>query len=183
MLLVKIGKGKLLSTVIIDQHIMKKEIIIAIVVGVLLGLAITYGVYLSRSAQSNNQQTNVDETIATDDDQINQNQLTIHQPLDGAVFDDAKITVAGTSLADNFIVVIVNNTETITQADESGNFSTSIKLASGGNLLSVHAIDELGVETKVERMVILDDDSLQINKIAEASESAKASPSAEVDDN
>ncbi len=144
---------------------MKKEIIIAIIVGILLGLVITYGIYISKNTQENNQQTSVSETVLGSDDlEINQNQLAIHQPLDGTVVEEAVISVTGTSLANNFIVVFVGDEEIITHADESGNFSTEVKLNSGGNILTIFAIDEQGQESKVDRVVILDDENLQIDK-------------------
>ncbi len=152
---------------------MKKEIIIAIIVGILLGLVITYGIYISKNTQENNQQTSVNETVLGSDDlEINQNQLAIHQPLDGVVVEEAVISITGTSLANNFIVIFVGDEETIIHADESGSFSTEVKLNSGGNILTIFAIDEQGLESKVERIVILDDENLQINEKDEASKSA-----------
>jgi len=142
---------------------MKKEIIIAIIIGIFLGLIITYGLYTSRTVAENNAQTQISETELNDNNQeINSNQLSIYEPTDGLVITDKKIAVSGASLANNFIVVFIGNDEIITQADESGNFSVEANLEIGANIITAIAVDENGQQSQVSRTIIVDDPSLNL---------------------
>lgn len=154
---------------------MKKEIIIAIIVGIFLGLVITYGLYTSRTVAENNAQTQVNETLLDEGDQeINLNQLSIYEPTEGLVITEEKISISGASLANNFVVIFVGDKDIITQADESGNFSVEAELNSGANIITAIAIDENGQQSQVSRTVIVDDNSLNLSEAGQASDSATA---------
>ncbi len=45
-------------------------------------------------------------------------------------------------------MIVLNDQEVITNADESGNFSKEIRLDQGANILSIYSINQDGLLTK-----------------------------------
>lgn len=158
---------------------MRKEVILSILIGVSLGLIITYGFYLSYSTkQSKTTSTELVNTeITPSPEASNPNQLMLSSPEDEIIYQEKKIRVAGTTLANSFVIIFVGNQENITQSDQSGNFSIEVALESGSNIITVCAIDEDGQTSKIERTVIVYSHSLENNETAvnaeKASDSAK----------
>jgi hypothetical protein len=150
---------------------MKKELLVAVVIGLLVGLVITYGVYRASTAGRGPRST-TQTTITTDSTAHETSTLVLSSPEDESVQTTDQITVAGTTLPDSTVVVFVNDLEHITTADRSGNFSVVGKLEAGSNVIIVHSLTEDGSLTMVERTVIYITDSLTA-----VSASASASPS------
>lgn len=135
---------------------MKKEMIISVLVGLFFGLIIVYGVYTAQNSLTKNDQDNKQlETTPSPNpsDQADAN-LAIHNPEDEIIVDEALITITGTTTADNYVVIFINDDEIITTADEAGSFSVEGELELGSNIVQVHAIDENGQTTVKERTVI-----------------------------
>lgn len=153
---------------------MKKETIIAILVGLSLGLFITYGVYQAKTSISPESDKDQDILSLTP---IPENEfsgeLVLNSPENEIIQEDNSISVSGTTLPNSFVVIFVDNKETITSSDESGNFSTEISLENGLNIITITVLDENGRSISTERTVIVSDDPLVI----------EASESAEVDSN
>lgn len=140
---------------------MKKEAIIAILIGLSLGLFITYGVYQARtgiSRRSNNPQL-------TDNQQLETfaGELALNSPLDESVYQESTISVSGTTLPNNFVIIFVGNEETITNSDDSGNFSSQVELEEGANIITVFVIDEDGRSLSATRTVTLTDETFAEN--------------------
>jgi hypothetical protein len=142
---------------------MKKEILFAILIGVVMGLFITYGVYHSqRSGEVNQTTTNIEElneVTPTTDPQKN-GKLTLYSPEDESIIAESSIQVTGKTLPNSFVVVFVNDEPVITQADETGNFSKNVDLETLANVITVHALDEDGVHYSTQRTIIVYADSL-----------------------
>lgn len=149
---------------------MKKEIVIAILIGLSLGLFITYGVYQAKtgiSTKSDQDQKTLALTPAPDQEFAGE--LILNSPEDGLIQAEKTISVSGPTLPSSFIVVFVGNDENITNSDDSGNFSTEVKLNDGANIITVVVLDENGRSISSNRTVIVSDESL----VEEASESAE----------
>jgi len=145
---------------------MKKEVVIAILIGLSLGLFITYGVYQAKTGIS--RRSNDPNLIASspDDDQFT-GELILNSPVDETVQNDTALNVSGTTLLNSFVVVFVDNEELITTSDNSGNFSVEVELEDGANIVSVYVIDEDGRTLSTERTVIVSDDTLEEEVITE----------------
>lgn len=151
---------------------MKKEMFIAILIGLTLGLIITYGVYRMRLAflrGSDNVTVSQapDPTPSTD-----ATTLTIFSPEDGTIQTQKELTVSGTTVPDSYVILFVNNEDYISTADSTGNFSFNVILGDGGNILKIHTVDSNGTTTTVQRTVIV-----QTTASPAATASAKPSPS------
>ncbi len=139
-----------------NRLFMTKEMVLAIVIGLTVGLLLTYGFYRARvmvigpvstpTTQSSNSPLPSPSAVGT---------LVLINPEDEAVLTEKTLTIAGTTLANAQVVIFVNNEESLTTADTSGNFSTERQLVSGSNVITVHSIDENGSATSVEKTVIV----------------------------
>lgn len=136
---------------------MRKEILLAIVIGLLVGLVLTYGIYLARTAlrHPNNTELQTQSTLTASPEPSTLGTLTIVNPSDELVQTEQDLTIAGTTIANSFVIIFVNNEETITTADSSGNFSIEAELEVGSNIITVIAVDEDGKESTAERTVIV----------------------------
>lgn len=135
---------------------MKKEMIISVLVGLIFGLIIVYGVYTAQSSLSNSAQSveEIGVSPSPDAGEIENGSLTLHSPEDEIVVNEPTLTIAGTTLPESYLVIFINDDENITLADEAGHFSISGELELGSNIIEVHAIDEDGQTVVLERTVI-----------------------------
>lgn len=130
--------------------------LLAVFIGLTLGLVITYGVYTAQTAK-NTQLTNATPlpSPTSGDTGENSTDLVITNPQDESVQRESELTVVGSTWAEAFVVILVNNKEFITTSDTSGAFSVKAKLDPGSNIISIHVIDEDGKTITQERTVIL----------------------------
>ncbi len=160
---------------------MKKEVILAIVVGIIMGLFITYGVYQANQAI---------EPAATDVNQLeNQVQptpgsaknakLTIYSPEDELIQAELTTKVTGKTIANSYVIIFVNEAPYITLADETGNFSKDLTLETYANYINIHSLDEDGQDISQNRTVIVYDQPLLEDQLTNEE---TASPSAQVDE-
>lgn len=135
---------------------MKKEMIISVLVGLFFGLIIVYGVYTAQNSLSNPEEANkkLEVSPSAEAENNTDGNLSIHSPDDEIVVDESTTTIAGTTIANSYVVIFINDEEFITNADDSGNFSIDGELELGSNVISIHAIDEDGQEVTKERTVI-----------------------------
>lgn len=136
---------------------MKKEVIVAIVVGFSLGLIITYGVY--RAQKSITQKAAQDEIVETQEPTIQNNEpasnlLSITQPENGTITDKDTITVGGIAQKNALVTVINKIDEKATQADELGNFTIDLKLEQGPNHITISTFNEKGVRQEKDLYVV-----------------------------
>ena len=135
---------------------MKKELSLAVLIGLILGLIITYGVYRARRAEQE-MAVQTTESIAgqAEGEPLASNQvITLSSPEDESVQNSPEISVAGTTKPNIFVIIFIGEDEFITTADNTGNFAIESKLTAGGNVISVQALDEEGQVNKIERVVI-----------------------------
>lgn len=123
---------------------MKKEIIIAILVGLVLGLIITFGIYTANQAIKNqNQTTNLPANGTTPSPSpVNTHKLEITEPENNLVIKKDKIIVSGITEPKNSVAVLTEESNELVLADEEGVFSAEVKLVSGANEIKIISIDK-----------------------------------------
>ncbi len=121
---------------------MKKEVVIAIILGVCIGLIITFGVHRARQslqtkniANSTSQPTN---PSASPKDS-NPHSLILYSPEDSQIYDHDEIQVSGITSENAMIAVIRDSEYASTYADSQGSFATTITLKPGANRIIVHS--------------------------------------------
>lgn len=138
---------------------MRKEILLAIVVGILAGLGVTYIIYTVRQAMLRN-------TTPSEIEQRRQesaptpspttSSLTIKHPTPDFLTSEASVQVVGKALPESYIVVLAPKGEYITTADKDGDFAITVDLQEGGNKLTIVATTPEGQqETAVATAVYL----------------------------
>jgi hypothetical protein len=141
---------------------MRKEVLLAILLGAGLGLLITFAVYQSRRSVSDAQKDQVEEVLSkllTNEEEDN-GQLVVTSPKNNLIVDSQRLIVSGNTQANNFVVIFINNEEVITNADDSGNFSKEVRLDQGANVLVIYSINQDGLLNQATRTVIVDADFL-----------------------
>ena len=155
---------------------MKKEIIFAIVLGLGLGLIVTFGIYTARNTIITHTTDVAATPIATPAATPADASLTVFSPDDESIQFDNDVKVTGTTFANSMVVIFINNTSNITQADASGNFSIETTLDAGSNVITIRALDQNGNQAEQQRTVIFTTPDLTGGPTATAS----ATPSAKV---
>jgi hypothetical protein len=155
---------------------MRKEILLAIFVGITLGLMITFGIYQNRENSQSNQNIASDELVsnqlASDSSDTQDSVLSISTPEDNLLTEQKSLIVSGTTSANSMVIIFVNNTEVVATSDAGGNFSKEVILDKGGNYLQIYALNENNQTVKKEKSVIYDPD-LNTDQSQSASESAR----------
>lgn len=122
---------------------MRKEVIFAIIIGLVLGGVILFGFRIA------NQSAKEAASPATASGQIasptplpsaSQSNLGLTEPLDHAVVNTSSIKISGKTLPNSAIAIESETDDTLLTADESGNFSTDFALTGGENIIKVTAL-------------------------------------------
>ncbi len=158
---------------------MKKEILIAILVGLSMGLIITFGVYRVKTSITHHPNNNQLNTQTQEEATATPTLLALHSPEDGTVQTTKELTVTGTTTPNSMIVLFVNNQDFISTTDDSGNFSFQVELEEGSNVIRVHVLNNESEAVVEERLVVVSD----IFEQEEASNSADATSSAKDNNN
>ena len=132
---------------------MKKEVVIAIIVGCALGLIITFGIW---SANRQMDQSLDDEATPTPTTALASPtpeaeegfSLTIDSPPDNFLSDEEEISITGQTEPEAIIVLVSSGGEIILKADEEGRFETEVELEGGINEIVISAFSLEGEEAE-----------------------------------
>lgn len=158
---------------------MKKEIVIAIIFGLAVGLIITVGMYRARRAMETVPTEDVDitQTIQTSPEEsaipedASSGRLRLREPLPDSFTTEKSAQVSGTTLSNSTIVVLQNEREILGSSDTEGNFSIPLTLESGVNVLVIRVLATGENPIEMTRSIVYDPGTVQ-------TASPSASPSA-----
>lgn len=126
---------------------MRKEVLIAIIIGFGLGLVITFGIWTANKALRE-----AAPTITVPTEEVEEPtpaptlELIITSPEENTISEEEIIEVAGQTIPNAIIAIIYPDGEKILEADEDGSFSTEISLIGGDNQIKISAFNEEGDE-------------------------------------
>jgi len=131
---------------------MKKEVILAIVIGFGLGLVITFGIWIANRSLKNlggAKPVTSPETVLTNTPTPNPSPavstgLTVSTPTDEALVTDPNIKITGVTTKGNSIIVMHENGQEAVTVDDQGNFTDAVKLVGGYNTITVVSISPTG---------------------------------------
>jgi hypothetical protein len=132
---------------------MKKEVFVAIFLGLALGLIVSYGIYTARKSLKDTQNQITVTPEPTPSSGVH-NSLTLISPEDESIQAVKEVKITGTTDPESLVIIFVNDKENISSADSSGNFSLQTDLNQGANTIVVRTIDEDGNVAEEERTVI-----------------------------
>jgi hypothetical protein len=134
-----------------------KEPILAIVIGFIIGLVITFGIWTANKSLKQAQNVTPSPTVAvettptvdttpgpSDTPKTPTSSLLVSTPEDESIFNSASAKIAGSAPAKSIVTIVGSQNEQILQADAQGQFSTEITLESGYNLITITAFDPQG---------------------------------------
>lgn len=136
---------------------MRKEVILAVIIGVLLGGVILYGIYLANNSSKTGlaDQDSKDNTQETSTTVITPaNQISIIFPQDHSVVTESQLTLKGSTKPNSSLAIVTESDDIITTSDNSGNFSSLINLINGENMITVTVVDELLATTSATISII-----------------------------
>lgn len=139
---------------------MKKEVFLAISIGFILGLVITFGVWTANKSLKSLPQSTPTPAIVSNSTSPSPGpsvspaaSLTITSPDPDSLVDKTPLTVKGTTTPNTAIAITANTGEQIVTADASGNFSVDVDLEGGYNIISVTAFDSTGASVNKKIIV------------------------------
>lgn len=140
---------------------MHKETLVAVMVGLGLGLILTFGIYqwqkTNRSADQiigHQLETPVPSITPGQEATANQ-ELIILEPQEGTVTNQSQIKLTGTGPAGAFLTVFVGNEKAIvSNIGSDQTFATDISLAKGANFITVLATENSGKSYKSEILLV-----------------------------
>lgn len=132
---------------------MRREVIIAIIAGLLLGVLIGFGVwrankFLAPKQENKHGAPEVKETAGGAID------LLIYSPEDNIVVAKDAVEVDGKTNASATVVVLANMGEIIFTAGKDGKFSQEVRLENGANEITVVAYSDRGEEARKTLTVV-----------------------------
>jgi uncharacterized protein YjiK len=133
---------------------MKREVVLAIIIGFSLGLIITFGVWRANKALketapkqqlplSQEKQPELPPSTPTPQTILD---LEITSPEDNFLSNKEKIDVSGKTFPKATVVILYEEGEKIIESDEEGKFTSEITLVGGANEITISAYDKEGNE-------------------------------------
>ena len=130
---------------------MKKEVLISIIIGVTIGLVVTFFVYKTQFA---GKETNApiisplseNKTPEVTPTPFATQTLSLISPIDQSISTESKTTVSGVTTPASWVVILGEKGEKVIQADGKGNFGTDLLLTAGENEIQIKAVSDKGEE-------------------------------------
>lgn len=126
------------------RYTMRKEVILAVIIGVLLGGVILYGINLANNSSRTNgddSELNGNSLILPSPTPNPENQISFISPLKNSVVTDAQVTLKGTAKPNSNVAIITESDDILTTVNATGNFSSIINLITGENIITVTTVD------------------------------------------
>lgn len=132
---------------------MRKEVVWAIVAGIIFGLIVGFGVWrINSSLKSKNE--NAQPTPTPQSATPTELKITLDKPENEDVITDSSVTVSGITKNLAWVVVSGENGDFITQADTKGVFSQDVDLNAGVNQIKITAFDKDGAQSDTHVIVV-----------------------------
>lgn len=138
---------------------MKKEVVLAVTVGFVLGLIITFGVWTANKnlkpliTQNQNQPTPTPNQINAPTPALSQISISITSPENEFVTTDKNLTLTGLTQPELPVFITTETNQTVVVADTTGKFSYDISLEGGYNRLTASVFDSSGNSASKEIIV------------------------------
>lgn len=131
---------------------MRKEVLFAIIAGVLFGLVIAFGVWRANVAiKSNVEEISTANTHESEDKSLELQKeigLTLATPENNDVAIETPIKISAITKPNAWVVISGEGEDYIIKASESGSFEQEVDLVAGVNQILITAFDEEGNSEK-----------------------------------
>lgn len=127
---------------------MQKEVFLAIFIGFLIGLLITFGIWQANKAIKSTAGPTPPVSVVEVSPEVAKPTLSLLTPADEYLSKEAKVTIKGSYVPNSQIVIISEKGEKILESDKDGVFETEISLVLGENQIEVYGFTKEGDEAK-----------------------------------
>lgn len=128
---------------------MQKEVILAILVGFIIGLLITFGIWKANQAiistSSISPQPNQTENPTPE---LSKTKLDISSPVSDFLTKESNVVIKGTYRPNAEMVIISEKDQKTFKSDNEGNFEVEVNLILGENQIQVYGFTKEGEEDK-----------------------------------
>lgn len=160
---------------------MKKEVVLAVILGIIFGLVITFGIYTANKALRNRQQNTTENTQDQPSSSASATQVTqIIAPEDGEIVSANTVRLTGTTFPNADVVIFVEDVDYVTTSDTTGNFSAELTLTGGSNVITTTVTSKDGKQETDQRVVVFSTANLDEVASASARPSLTPTPQASV---
>lgn len=124
---------------------MRKEIIVAILVGIIFGGIFTYGIRRANLAFKPAASDTNNQTLDEKDQDLEQeivNGLTILAPDQYDVFTQESVTITGITKPESTVVISAEDEDFVITSEQSGEFSQEVKLNGGLNNIIIQSFSK-----------------------------------------
>ena len=135
---------------------MSKEVIAAIVTGIVLGVIVAFGVWRANVAFKPGGQNGQSQssTPAPEPTQAENSGITIAKPQQNQVVLETPVIISGITRANSWVAISTEEEDYILKSDENGEFEQKVELVGGVNQLVISAFDEEGDESKSNLLLV-----------------------------
>lgn len=158
---------------------MRKEILWIIIIGIVFGLIIAFGVFRinSKMGKANGNNNSSQTQNKSQDNGSSEFKIALAKPENEDVVVEDSVSVEGLTKSLSFVVVSGEEDDYITQADEKGQFEAEVDLTAGVNQIRIFAFDPSGKDSN-EKVLVVYSSAFEKKESAQEKEST---PSAESD--
>lgn len=79
--------------------------------------------------------------------------LSVSEPADEAVYNKKVVKISGKTTSDATVIIITETDQEIIHPNRSGDFSTTVNISDGQNLIRISALSKQGEEKSVDKIV------------------------------
>jgi hypothetical protein len=137
---------------------MRKEILIAIVAGVVFGLVIAFGVWRANSALEPSEEIAQEKVEVSDEvaelEENSKFMVTLVSPNENDVVVETPATFSGITKVGSWVVISAEEEDYIIETDKKGAFEQEVDLIGGINQIILQAFDESGASVKKELTIV-----------------------------
>lgn len=136
---------------------MRKEILFAIIAGVILGVVIAFGVWRANSAIKNSDRIATENEAASTVTPVFIQQefgISLASPEQSDVLTQSPTVFSGITKPSSWVVVLAEDNDYIIRSDEQGEFSQEVELAAGANQIKLTAFSDNGESAKKSVVVV-----------------------------
>ena len=135
---------------------MRKEVLAAIITGIVLGVIVAFGVWRTNVAFKPESQVSQSETSTPTPQQtkVENGVITIAKPEQNQVIGKTPVKISGITEGNSWIVISGEEEDYVLKSGENGEFEQEVDLIGGVNQLIIAAFDEEGKESKSSLVLV-----------------------------
>lgn len=134
---------------------MRKEVFIAILIGIILGGTVAFGIWRANIAFLPKKEVNQTEQLPTTTVSAEQqSSILITQPENNSIVPENKVIIKGATTPNSTVVLLTPADEEIVQSDKDGAFEQEVELEGGPNEIKILSYDSAGNEQQATLMVV-----------------------------